>query len=249
MMKHSIVVVVFFFFLSQGVFSQVNVEWLRPSKGNGVFQNIGLSTQLSSGNSDYFDLSVQYRIDWVLEKQERFLLTNLNRKTNGSDILSYKGFTHLRLTHYVRPDFGVEVFTQQEFNELANLENRILLGSGIRKKVANIGFGVQSAIGVGLMYELEDTKTKGENDAIKSTNYVSFSKQIGPSAKASGITYFQFALDDAENFRSLTQVSTQYQFNRNWSFFINGTADYDNQPDTGIEKFDLTLTQGLQISF
>ena len=65
-----------------------------------------------------------------------------------------KGFGHLRVTKSLTEKYFIEGFTQYGFNDFLDLENRFLVGTGLRIKL-NENDRMTTFLGVGAMQENE----------------------------------------------------------------------------------------------
>ena len=125
---------------------QVNTEAMRSEDNSDSFTNqFNMEMGYEKANTEVLELAAEYRLDYV--KQENFhsfIVINLENgyeKENDlpKNIITNKGFAHLRITKDLFTNYQMEVFTQYESNELLLLNDRYLLGTGLRIDFQNNG--------------------------------------------------------------------------------------------------------------
>ena len=139
----------------------------------------------------------------------------------------------------------LEGFLQKEFNHFINLNNRELIGSGLRLRYTK-----NFLLGIGVMYENELYKnfiTKNKN--IKSTNYINYRITPNENISITNILYYQFKLSTIEHFRILWDGSINIKGTEWISFNINFKYRYDisNINLNGSSYFE--ITNGVRINF
>ena len=163
-------------------YPQVNIESMRKNKSSneGVWHKLGFDLGFISGTkSELMDFHGTYRFDFKKSNgYSCFLISEYNKgyeKESGEDIniFSYKGFGHLRIMKNIFSHISIELFTQKEFNDFINLNDRTIFGTGLRfmkKPNQQMIF----YIGSGIMYEKESYKNRlvSENNKLKSTSYL-----------------------------------------------------------------------------
>ena len=167
MTKYIIYGIIPVFSILQG---QVNTEAMRSEDNSDGFNNrFNLDLGFEKVNSEVLDIAGEYRLDYVKQKNfHSFMVINLEngyeQKTDlPKTIITNKGFAHLRITKNLFTNYQMEVFTQYEFNEFLLLNDRYLLGTGLR-------IGLQKSelsstyIGIGLMVENGNPKVIEYND-------------------------------------------------------------------------------------
>ena len=228
--------------------SQVNTEAMRDNTNiPGAHHNLRASCSYISANSEILFINGNYRLDYnSMSQWKYFFIAKYNHAFEKSkDPFSNKGFGHVRGIYQLHPKLEIESFVQKEFNYFINLEDRELIGGGIRSNPFKKLF-----IGIGAMYEkeiyqnIDDTK-----DFIKSTNYINYKAQPADRISINNVLYYQFKIENIEHFRILWDGNIQVEGTEWLSFYINFKYRYDvsNINPNGNSYFE--LTNGIGIHF
>ncbi|MCX6145791.1 MAG: DUF481 domain-containing protein, partial [Candidatus Kapabacteria bacterium] len=174
---------------------------------------------------------------------------------NGS-LVSNSGYAHIRLMINLNQYLTSEIFTQREFNDFTKLQSRSLIGTGLRLEPLHNLFKHDSinynfSIGSGFMYENEilNDSIKPETNLLRSTNYLNFQWKPSYHTKLMTITYFQFDLNDFQDFRILNNTSLIMSITKYVKVFISIVYRYDNLPPTSVINYDFEMKNGLSIEF
>ena len=125
--------------LFDSIAGQVNTEAMRSEDDRFGFSNqFSLDVGYEKASSEVLDLASEYRLDYINQNNlHSFMIISLENgyekeENTPKNIITNKGFVHLRTTKKLTPKYQVEIFTQYEFNEFLLLNDRYLLGSGLR---------------------------------------------------------------------------------------------------------------------
>ena len=140
----------------------------------------------------------------------------------------------------------MEVFTQYEFNEFLLLNDRYLIGSGLRIGFQNNGL-TNTYLGMVFMYEKETYNIDAEDgkSLLRSTNYIKNNIILTSNINWSNTAYFQIALDDFNDYRILYDGGLDFHVNESFAFTIALKYRYDNDPqgiwEVVISKFQMVF--------
>lgn len=239
------------------LFAQVNTEKLRDDKKKGFSGNVSLGYSMVMGNSEYLNFIPTLRLDYNTENYINFISASYNRKQSELDkdkknLLEHKGFAHIRSARIINPFLSWEEFGQWEFNEFINLKNRLLLGTGARLNLLNSreDLPVSLILGIGGMYEDEDYDLGNDKELFRSTNYLTFIWNITKNARIQTTNYYQFAIEEPEDFRIISESSLKFNLSSWLIFGTSAALRYDNDPTEGVKKkYDVELNNSLTIAF
>ena len=254
MKKYIIYGIMSVFSILQG---QVNTEAMRSEDNSDSFTNqFNMEMGYEKANTEVLELAAEYRLDYV--KQENlhsFIVINLE---NGyeqendlpKNIITNKGFAHLRITKDLFTNYQMEVFTQYEFNEFLLLNDRYLLGTGLR-------IGLQKSelsstyIGIGLMVEKETYNIDAEDEKIllRSTNYIKDNIILTSNIDWSNTAYFQIASADLNDYRILYNGGLDFYVNESFAFTIELNYRYDNDPQGNLGSSYIQISNGVSFIF
>ena len=230
---------------------------MRSSSSKDGFQNkFAFEMGYEKANSEVLELSGKYRFEYIKQDNfHSFMIINLNNgyeKENNSpkNIITNKGFIHFRTTKNVFKNYQVEVFTQYGFNDFLLLNDRYLLGSGLR-----VGFNsnmlAKTHFGIGFMLEKETYNLDEENEKnlIRSTNYIKNNFAISSNIEMNNTAYFQIASDDFNDYRILLDSNIEVHSNDFLSFTMSLNYRYDNDPHGNLGRSYIQITNGMSFNF
>lgn len=244
-------------FLISILVSQVNTEALRIMQITGGFQNkFNLELGYEKANSEVLELAVKYRLEYI--KDDDFYSFMIIDFDNGYEqendasrnIITNKGFIHLRATKNMLKNYQMEVFMQYEFNEFILLNDRYLIGSGLRIGFQRSGL-TNTYVGMGFMYEQETYNTEIENEKslLRSTNYIKNNFVLSPNVVLNNTAYFQIASDDFNDYRILYDGGLEFHINDSFSFTTSLNYRYDNDPHADMGSSYIQISNGISFNF
>jgi len=229
------------------LFCQINTEAMRVENlSPGIHQEMNFSFSYISGNSEIMVLNGDYRWDYHSKSDWYvFFVTKYDRAFEKSqDDFSNKGFGQLRGVKRCFPRIQMEGFLQKEFNFFIDLENREIIGGGLRFNPFE-----QFFISTGTMYEKEVYQSIEEQNFIKSSSYINYSVQPIEKVTLKNVLYYQFKLEALDNYRLLWDGELSFQASNWLSFYINCHYRYDiSTINTGGSSY-FEITNGLGFWF
>lgn len=230
-------------------FGQVNTEKMRIQQtGQGVAGSMGIFFDLDRGNSDVTQIEISG--DFVYRSGRSTLLwfNSGSWLFQDDDDLVKKGFTHLRYNYRVRSWLIGEVFGQAQYDRSQDLKRRYLGGAGVRVVPFRRGAGFV-AVGVTPMYEYERLTSGSDSRTFRVSSYVSASVRRADRFSLSSATYVQPAADRIADIRILNESELAVALSSLLSLTTTLSYRYDSEPPAGVKEYDLSLSQGLQLSF
>ena len=219
---------------------QVNTESMRgDNQSAGVTHNMRLNFSYFSGNSEIIQLMGSYQMDYLTNSNwYGFLTVRYNRAfEKDKEDFSNKGFIHLRTARPIMAQIDIEGFIQKEINHFINLENRELLGTGLR-----INQFEDLYWGMGIMHEKEKYNNIPQQNFIKSTNYINYKVNILNKVDLENVMYYQFKLKNPEDYRILWVGTLTIMASKGISFHTNVHYRFDKSiiiPD-GDSYFEIS---------
>ena len=229
------------------IWSQVNTESMRGNKQSpGITHNMALDFSYYSGNYEIIQLMGYYQMDYRSNSNwYGFLAGRYNRAfEKDKEDFSKKGFMHLRTARPILGYTDIEGFIQKEINHFIDLENRELLGAGLR-----INQFEDLYWGIGIMHELEQyNNIPLKQNFVKSTNYINYKVTILQIAELQNVIYYQFKLQKPEDYRILWNGNLTIKASKGISFHIKTLYRFDKSvinPD-GDSYFEISNGFGFQ---
>ena len=243
--------------VSSILLGQVNTEAMRSADNSDGFNNrFNLNLRFEKVNSEVLDLIGEYRLDYVKQGNfHSFMLINLEKGyEKENDLLkntyTNKGFAHLRITKDLFTNYQMEVFTQYEFNKFLLLNDRYLLGTGLRIRLINDRI-TSTYFAMGFMYEKETYTLDSEYDKslLRSTNYIKNNIVLSSNIDVSNTVYFQIASADLNDYRILYDGGLDFHVNESFAFTIEMNYRYDNDPQGNLGSSYIQVSNGFSFNF
>ena len=156
-----------------------------------------------------------------------------------TDDFSNRGFIHFRTARPIMEKIDIESFLQKEMNRFINLENRELIGGGLRINQFN-----KLYFGIGIMHEMEKYNNPKEQNFIKSTNYINYKANIFQAVELQNVIYYQFKIEEPGDYRILWDGSMAVHASAKISFHINTHYHFDKN---GENYFEFSNGLGCQL--
>ena len=193
------------------------------------------------------------------EKNSRYILLGgyqLSRFSRLSDPGSLptnftnKGFGHFRYNRKWSDKVTWEAFSQIQFDEIQEIDQRFLIGTGPRIQLAQ-NDSLSLYFGTLYMYEYEETsdEVKIFNKHHRMSFYFSANVQFNAFVGLSHITYFQPRLDQWSDFRISTTTQLIARISKHVSFDIGAEFLYDARPPGTVPESMYDISAGLAYNF
>jgi hypothetical protein len=178
--------------------------------------------------------------------------TNLSRPGSLPSNFTNRGFAHLRYNYSLSSKITIEAFSQFQFDEIQEIDKRILNGFGPRLELAQTD-SAHLYIGALYMYEYEETSDQpGEiiyNNDNRLSSYVSFGYQFNEYVNISNVTYFQPNLSDWDDYRITSNLVLSAGLNQWLAFRMSFNLVYDNRPPVTVPPAMYDLSTGFSFRF
>ncbi|MFP4227498.1 MAG: DUF481 domain-containing protein [Salinivenus sp.] len=246
-------VFVAFLALPAAAIGQVNTERMRALDVEGVRTTVGSDVALQAGNADLFEIGANGRVDVRQLPHSAFFVTQLRYGIKDDEPFRDRTFGHLRYNYHLRPSLVAEGFTQLERDGFARLRLRVLAGGGLRVQYLNTET-LKIFQGTTPMYEREVLEAGADAGATASStvrwsNYLNVRLRLTENTHLMGTVYVQPRLDAFDDVRLLHQSTLAVQVTDHVRLTTDLDLRYDSRPPAEIEDFDLTLRNGLEVSF
>lgn len=227
---------------NKGLLQNDTVKWLGKIS---VFFN-AIDQEVSVANMGY-DIDVIRKFD----NASLMAISELSFATSDSEVLLSDGYAHLRAILRSRKKLNQEVFGQIQYNAIRGLEDRILVGAGLRYAVINKEkYGILA--GVGIIQEWENwlyDEAVISTSILKSSNYISFTGDVNKQFNFNIISYYQSSFESFFVPRVSLEVNLNLNITKSLSFTSSFTLYYDKQPVVPIDNFIFKFQNGLGYSF
>ena len=229
-------------------FGQINTESMREEPDSiGITSSIQFDFDYISGHSEIFFLNGTFRFDYRSKTGfHGFFTGTFDRSFEKSkENFSNRGFTHFRITQPLRKSLFGELFLQKEYNQYLDLQNRELIGFGLRWHPIKDFY-----LGNGFMYELEKySQPYRYNNFLKSTNYLSYSIELNELLSFNNTFYYQFKLKSMYHYRILWDGDLECYITSRVSYFMGIHLRYDKSHINPDGDTYMEINNGISIQF
>lgn len=229
----------------------LNAESLRKvTDTSGFSGSVSLGFSLKRDVNDYFAFSSSTHLQYKMHNHLVLLKNDIELKSIGDNKFENAGITHFRYNYRFHPRIAWEIFAQAQYNKVAKIDFRGLVGSGPRFKLTN-SEKYKIYLGTHIMYEheeLSDGLTPIQRD-FRSTSYLSFSLYPTKTLSLISTTYYQPKLKNFGDYRVSNQSSLLIDLFKNFAFQTTYTFIYDETPAVGIPNSQYNLESGFVYSF
>jgi hypothetical protein len=173
-------------------------------------------------------------------KDRLLLALNARRASYSGDVVESNGLAHLRYTRMVVPRFGGELFLQGQYDAFLLLSRRLLAGVGLRVEIVH---REEAGLwgGTGVMGEEEQLSDGTNNQAVRSTSYLSGRVALAPHLLLVNTAYLQPRLDDPRDARFLDELRLETKVNTWLTLGTTAVLRYDSRPPAEVETTDLSI--------
>ena len=232
----------------------LNVEVLQGEEVEGFHGEISGRLRLASGNTDLVQVGGDVGIGHLSRRHWIRTYLGLERlEEEGKDVL-YNRYLHLRYNYCFSPRARTFHFFQLQANRNLLLDQRRLLGSGIRARILG-GAGNRLEVGTGLMLESERLNESrlapGEDastDAVRMANLLAGSGPVGEGNRWVTVVYYQPNVEGFRDYRLLGEVGLRAQILASLHVDLSVTWRHDSRAPAGLEPDDVEIKTGFTYS-
>jgi len=194
-----------------------------------------------------------YNFDIVrkFKKHSIMAISKLSFASSDKEILLSDGYAHVRFIFNRHKKFGEEIFSQIQYNAIRGLEDRNLLGLGIRYIFID-GEKYGLVAGTAIMQEWENWTYNDVSIAtsiIKSSNYLMFFGDVNSHFHFNVASYYQASYTAFFEPRISLEINLNLNITKKLTFTSSMIMYYDNQPVIPIDSFVYKFKNGLGYRF
>ena len=229
--------------------AQVNTEKMRVlGLESGLAGSIGATISLERGNSDVTEAGATADFAYKVRRSAFFWFNQGSWLYEGDQDLVNKGFSHLRYNLQLRPRWILEAFGQAQYDRSQDLSHRYLIGGGVRYIPIQRTWGLV-AVAVTPMFEFERLTTDENLEAIRVSSYISVAASRQGRYAITSTTYVQPSAERLGNIRVLNETELAVSITTSLALTTTVNYRYDAEPPVDIKEYDLSLKQGLRVTF
>jgi hypothetical protein len=236
--------------------AQVNIESLRIADADaGLSGTLGGNLAVQTGNTDFVQLGVDGRANWVRGASTTLLIGSGGLGFLAGSRFSSSALLHLRETRWLNDRVAAEGYGQINYDRPQLLDFRALAGAGARIRVAS---GAWGGLGAGVSFMIEEERLDLPPSAIhpertstwRNSTFVTLRLLGGEALAVSSTAYLQPSLADGlDDIRVIENLSVGASLTDRLALTITFDLRYDSQPPDGIADLDTRLRTGLSFSY
>ena len=224
----------------------VNVEEKRLRNDDGLMGSADLKFNFTKNKNEVIDLKNNIQLSYKRGRHRYLFLNKLEViKSGDSDVLN-NGFQHLRYNYELTKFVTVEGFAQYQFNQIREIDRRILVGGGPRFSLID-GDSIRVNLGIQIIREWEKTDTYHQN--FRSSNYLSIFWQINKTLRFISTTYFQPLVDDLDNYRISHESGLLVPISAKFNIEVSYELLYDTHAPEGVPRTMYSFNTGMVYTF
>jgi hypothetical protein len=159
-----------------------------------------------------------------------------------------EGFSHLRYNFGVSDRILIEALIQIQYNHEQRLRTRLLLGSGLRFELLRARDGLL-AIGFTGLYEYEELESGKVIKILRNSDYIACRVKRNDHISVSNTLYVQPAFNDSKDVHILNELTLSVELAEWLAMTLEVHYLFDSEPPEGVKQYDLSLKNGLIVSF
>lgn len=236
--------------------AQVNTEKMRIAEDvKGLSATAAANALFRAGNVDVLDLGLRGRVDLRTGRFASFLIGNVEFSEAEDRVFLDNSFVHLRTILQLPGQEGVrpEAFAQTQRDDSQLLKRRYLAGVGVRLQLFHDStsaayFGTTPM----LEYELldrDEVRIDPEVTVGRWSNYLVLKLELADLVTFVNTVYVQPRFDRFKDYRVLGESGLDVQLTRSVALRIAMNLRYDSEPPADLDRFDLSLRNGLAVTF
>jgi Protein of unknown function, DUF481 len=234
--------------------AQVNTERLRGSGAEGLSGSVEASFENRTGNTDLAEAGLTLGLAWRGGPNTALVATDVAAGRARADTTVNRGFLHLRGGRDLSARVTWEAFVQHEYDRLARLTARSLVGTGprfalLKRKRATVH------LGIAYMFEREEVDVaaaSGEAPVQRNhrvSSYLALALGVGARVSFGNTVYVQPRIAEARDVRVLEEAAVKVGLVGALSLKVALTVRYDGEPPAGVKDLDTAVTNRLAWDF
>jgi len=244
-----------FFFISIANYAQINTERYRlDSDSIGITGIADIELTAITGNTNLQIIHLGGRLNYNWGSSYTFFVADGGFGWDDGERIFNQTLFHLRHVQTINELMQAEGFTQFDFNKSRLLDERELVGLGLRFKILTYN-DFKLRIGTSYFYEhekfdLPDYSKHGSNlYTNRFSTYLTFEYDIKDKVKLISITYYQPQINHFKDFRILSDNSLFVGLSSFVDLKTSFSLRFDAKPPETIKSIDTFTKFGFSFKF
>ncbi|HEX7357020.1 MAG TPA: DUF481 domain-containing protein [Ignavibacteriaceae bacterium] len=255
MKTYFIFYLILFVILGCSNFAQINTErYRKDSDSPGFTANANVDITAITGNTDFQFINIGGRLNYNWGESYTFLVSDAGFGWDEGKRIFDQALLHLRHVQSFSDLLQGEAFGQIDFNKKRLLNERELIGGGVRIRLLKFE-DLKLRLGTGYFYEHEKiNNSKNSADRIdlfanRLSTYLTIEYKLKDDINFNTITYFQPQIGVWGDYRILSENSLIISLSSLVDINIIFSLRYDSEPPETIKKLDTVTKFGFTFNF
>ena len=229
--------------------AQVNVESYRiRTDTTGWFGSLESEANFAQSVKSMSNVDIDSKLEQKGKTGTFLIAGKLSLDNAAGSSLNKDGFLHLRTTRTLYKKLSYEAFAQTQYNKVLGVDNRELLGVGLRYTVfRHSKFRLYVAASHMLEYEKPVDGARIVDSRL--STYESFTVEISKVLSFINTTYYQPLYSNAANYRVLLSTQLVMLLSKHLSYKTGYDLYYDSRPLPGIPNRTYAFRNTLALDF
>ena len=222
---------------------------------DGYSGSVKFTTENKWGNTLSSAYWVQAVSRYRTGKHTTIGVLKIENEQEGTEAFSGNSLGQILYRYNFNDLFDMETNVTDYRDEFRGFSKRLSAAIGPRFRLI-VTKDTEFFMGLGIMYEsqqlLSENRYPGQSKYDNSTRLIfseSFSHQFSESMSFTTSMLFQFNVEEFGDMRFVPTVGFKVPLNKYFSYFIQANYIYETKPPYDIVKYDLTLRQGLYLTY
>lgn len=221
-------------------------EALDQAAGERWYTTLGLSLDASGGNVRYTDVDASAAVGYRGERHFVRLYPEYRVRSQEGSRQQDVRTLHLRHSYLFRDDLRSFAFVQYQSDLALELDRRVLVGGGMRKRILTLTEG-SVELGVGAMWEAERVVGEDDETDVRGANLLVANGRSG-SVDLNFTGFYQPRLTNLADVRLALSGTAAVPLRSSLSMTVAIRWLLDTDPPPGVQREDYGITVGLRFS-
>ncbi|MDC1360720.1 DUF481 domain-containing protein [Flavobacteriales bacterium] len=229
----------------------VNTETLMAQNDSGLVWTAGVGGDLSKGNSNVLDVSIDGGATWMRGRHGWKLIASYNQLAQDGETIQGNAFGHLHWDVGDALRFQFFGFAQTSANNVLLLNQRSLFGIGGKRRLITADKG-WLALSYGCFWEHESYDAEAvepDRQLLRSSAIISAQFNPSPHVSTRLTTYLQSDFKRWADSRAYVEWIWDVSITEKVAFEWNLGVRWDGEPHANLNAWDLGSTMGLRFGF
>jgi len=203
----------------------------------------------SGGNTERILLSAGGRIQWRGERDRWRLQMSGGYEESGREVTARNIVNHLRHNRDISPAWTTITFLQVQSNPFQRLESRWLLGTGLRRDLAE---DEEGSLALGLTPMLEVERLDGESGHTtrgRLSVFLHAARDLSKTTRIDAVVFWQPLFSDFTVSRTVANVTLAVEVNGHVDLKVGAAVEDNARPAEGVKRTDWNTFVGLGWDF